>query len=235
LYNTLLTSPSPFLWVPPAGNLLTDASIQDLVDILLSTPNAMDITYLDLSHNALLTWRCCQYLAPLLLTAPPEAPAAEEGEGEGHRESMGGLARHGSGIPAAGGLMPTLTLDAGTLAQLAGAARDLNPHRLGAAGQQQRNDNGLSTLGVNPADLPPLAVLSLKGVQLGDRGVAALCEALPYNNTLRELHLSKCQLKGVGVVTLACALICNKSLELLDLSWNSMSHAGASALAAALR
>ncbi len=54
--------------------MLTDAAVGELVAGLVACPAAPALASLDLSANALLSWRCCAPLAALL--APSQATEA---------------------------------------------------------------------------------------------------------------------------------------------------------------
>lgn len=64
---------------PHAGNLLTDWSVCDLAAMLLAAPCCASLEALDLSGNALLTWRCCEPLATLLRAGSATAPLPARG------------------------------------------------------------------------------------------------------------------------------------------------------------
>lgn len=61
------------------GNLFTDAAMVDLVQLLQSLPAADQVSALDLSHNQLLTWQCCEVLSQLLSAAAAAADAGHQG------------------------------------------------------------------------------------------------------------------------------------------------------------
>lgn len=88
-----------------AGNLLTDASVAELVGLMAASSAAPHLRDLDLSSNAALTWRCCQPVAQLLGGCPAAAPTPEPGrQGAGVEGAAPGDAGGGggsnSGVPA---------------------------------------------------------------------------------------------------------------------------------------
>jgi hypothetical protein len=172
------------------GNLLTDASIADLAQLLLSSPTAASITHLDLSQNQMLTWRCCRALGQLLadnstaqqqqqLTqgyALPVAPHCEPLAAEEPAEQEWQLS-------AATVKMSTLSFDSARQRTLSRTSSSSSETRDAAAA-------AVSTQIALPQQLQPqiplmLRALSLEGVALGDKGAAALMAALTSNQHLQ--------------------------------------------------
>ncbi|MEE6497280.1 hypothetical protein FKM82_002691 [Ascaphus truei] len=77
--------------------------------------------------------------------------------------------------------------------------------------------------------------LRLSSNGLGDRGAAALAEALITNSSLTTLDLQSNSISNQGLSSLTRGLSCNRGLKHLNLRENSVSIEGARALAEALR
>lgn len=89
----------------PEGNLLTDASVCELVRLMVTSKSAPNLQELDLSANASLTWRCCQPLGQLLSSVmvwPPPGP--KEGANSSGGGGSGGAEGGDGGAAAAAGV-----------------------------------------------------------------------------------------------------------------------------------
>jgi hypothetical protein len=176
-----------------AGNLLTDASIADLPQLLLSSPTAAGITHLDLSQNQMLTWRCCSALGQLLLSDCSTAQQQQQ-------------PRQGYGASIAPQCEPFAAEEPATQAwQLSAGAEEISTLSCDSAVQQRTLPRSSSTSSTEHCDaaaagtviiampqqqLQPqiplmLRALSLEGVALGDKGAAALVTALTSNQHLQ--------------------------------------------------
>jgi hypothetical protein len=77
--------------------------------------------------------------------------------------------------------------------------------------------------------------LNLGGVQVADKGAAALAAAVQGNRHLRALLLPRCGVRDAGGAALCRALAGGGALRELDLSWNASGRATALALDEVLR
>ena len=80
-----------------------------------------------------------------------------------------------------------------------------------------------------------LTTLSLRNISLGDRGAAALSEALKLNSVLTSLNLSCNSLNGAGGEAISEAIKVNSTLTSLNLSWNPLKERGGMAIAEVLQ
>jgi hypothetical protein len=192
-FNTLL-----------AGNLLTDAAIADLAQLLLSSPSAAGVTHLDLSQNQMLTWRCCSALGQLLLAGAQQQQQQQLLLLQGQCSRPATASTRQS---IAAGEVEQQQL-AGSRPQTAGGKDDQQKAALrpclssGSSIASGRPSNAAASQQPAAADLRQvlqptpqqvqvqqvplmLQVLSLEGVALGDKGAAALVAALTSNQHLQ--------------------------------------------------
>ena len=87
----------------------------------------------------------------------------------------------------------------------------------------------------NPNPCSPNPYTPSNPITVGDKGAAAIAEALKTNAVLKELVIGAQSIGAAGASALGEALKVNKVLKELSLTGNSIGDAGATALAAALR
>jgi hypothetical protein len=184
---------------------LTDASIADLAQLLLSSSAAAGITHLDLSQNQLLTWRCCSALGQLLLA---DNSSAQQQQQQQPRQGMASfVAPHSNPFAADGPAEQTWQRSADTedrrplLSIESFQQRTLLRMPSSNSDPDMESSSSAVAAGMAQVALPQqlqpqvplmLRALSLEGVALGDKGAAALVAALSSNQHLqvcvRVLH-----------------------------------------------
>eukprot|EP00879_Flechtneria_rotunda_P005641 GHRR01005940.1.p1 GENE.GHRR01005940.1~~GHRR01005940.1.p1 ORF type:complete len:880 (+),score=289.87 GHRR01005940.1:295-2934(+) len=192
-----------------SGNMLTDASIGDLVTLLVSSPDAAHVTGLDLSDNQLLTCCCCGALRDLLVTQG----AASSGT------IIQPAAKHAVGMAAArlccsGAALNSNATNLSVSSGLVLTSLSLEGLNLG--------DKGARELAAALRDNQHLQVLHLAQCGLHDAGGAAICSAIQHHPAMYDLDLSWNALAHATAIAVEMTLRCN----LCPLSCLRLSHCG---------
>lgn len=221
-------------WRLPTGNLLTDAAVAELQQLLQCAPGAGGVRRLDLSHNRHLTWRCCETLGAML--AGTQEPL-HGGGGSGSSSSDTPQKQLRSSMRD--------STDDGGLQQQA----HHTPQPLRRALQQQALLTHLrlegDALGDKGARALAAALQGNAHMQVCGRRLDACSHQLqlhaPAGNTisplccLQVLCLAQCGLHDAGGAAVCVALQQHPQLTEFNLGWNALGHQTARAVAAMLR
>jgi hypothetical protein len=143
--------------------MLTDGAVAELLLQLPAMPAAASLEAIDLSFNQLLTWECCETLGVLLSSGPPAASAAQ---------------------------WQAPNLSACAAAPEHRSSSSSSTHSSDGADNVRRQQQAPPPTRQLQA-LPPLRVLLLEGVAVGDRGAALLAAGITGSRVLQVRSITE--------------------------------------------